>query len=211
MLVNKPREISLNQLLHLGLQSSTQHSLKAIILHWTSGRYEQADNSYHLNIDGKGSILQTCYKLHELKAHTKNRNEDTIGIALCCGYQASYKDLGHIYYGPCPPTMAQVEQAAKAIAVLCMTLGWIVSYNTVKTHFELALENGYGPGSGEPEKRWDLAKVPKTANPTNFDLGGLIFRSRALFYYNQLLEKRRAKEAHAPVPAESFEQIPLLN
>ncbi len=209
MLVNKPREISLNQLLHLGLQSTTQHSLKAIILHWTSERYDRTDDSYHINIDDKGRLYQTCYKLHELKQHTNSRNYDTIGIALCCGYQASYKDLGHIYYGPCPPTLEQVEQAAKAIALLCMTLGLKVSYSTVKTHFELAVENGYGPSSGKTERRWDLAKVPKTANLTSYDLGGLIFRSRALFYYNMLLERKRAREASSSAPTESFHQTKL--
>lgn len=208
MLVSNPREISLNQLMHLGWQVQTQHSLKTIIVHWTSGPYDRADDTYHLNIDDKGRMYQTCYTLQECKQHTQSRNEDTVGIALCCGYQANFKDLCHIYYGPCPPTLDQVEQAAKAIAIMCMTLGLTVSYSTVKTHFEFAMENGYGPGSGKPEQRWDLVKLPSKANLTNYDFGGLIFRSRALFYYNMLLEKSRRK-APSPVPRASFEQTKL--
>lgn len=211
MLVHNPREINSNQLLHLGMQSS-QSSLKAIIVHWTSGRYDQADNDYHINIDGSGKIYQTCYKLHELKNHVKCRCASSIGIALECGYDSAFKDLGHIYYGAFPPTLEQVESAAKAIAILCLTLGMTISAKTVKTHFEFAVENGYGPCSGDPEKRWDLARVPDKANISGCVYGGAVFRARALKYYNELMERRKAREPALKAPRETeFVQTQLFN
>lgn len=153
MQVSRPPLITLSEVLDLA--HVAKGSIHHIYLHWTAGRYHQFFDDYHLNIDADGQIYQTCDLLTDKKAHTYQRNSGAIGIALCCGYDASWN--GNLpYFGSCPPNYVQLYAMATVVAILCQGLGLPISSDVVLTHGEAASLDGYGPGSGDPETRWDL-------------------------------------------------------
>ena len=159
MLVANPKEISLREL--EGLAHEARGAVSRVYLHWTAGRYGQCFSDYHLNIGGGGEILQTCAALTERKAHTWRRNSGAVGVALCCAYGAFLDADGEpVYPQGFEPTQAQVATLAQVIAVLCKELGLPVDAAHVATHCEVALLDGYGPGSGDADLRWDLAYLP---------------------------------------------------
>ena len=104
-------------------------------------------------------------------------NAGAIGIALLCGYDAhcwapagkdaslldvAYEndhlarpDCAVIDYGEEPPTRKQIETMAKIVALLCHELCLPLAEDTVMTHCEIAFVDGYGPGDGDPDMRWD--------------------------------------------------------
>ena len=63
MLITNPRRIYHRELQILARKA--KGSIKHIYLHWTAGRYGQAFDDYHLNIDERGEIYQTCNSLTE--------------------------------------------------------------------------------------------------------------------------------------------------
>ncbi len=188
MLVPTPLTISHRQLYILGCQARGR--LKCLYLHWTAGHYGQAYDDYHINIDRDGTIYQTCTKLTEFKQHTYLRNTDTLGITLCCGYQASCQASGKVHLGGEPPTEQQIATLAQVIAILTYALGLPLAYDTVKTHAEIACEDGYGPGSGDPDMRWDLWYLPDSLEEHRLRLGGVLLRERALQYREHFLYRQ---------------------
>lgn len=157
MQVSNPPLISLRELVDLARSAKGQ--IHHIYLHWTAGRYEQFFDDYHLNIDGKGNVYQTCNQLTDLKAHTYQRNSGAIGIALCCALDASW--TGEMPdFGTVPPTFEQLETLCRVVALLSLVLELPIDAETVMSHCEAASRDGYGPGSGDAETRWDLAYLP---------------------------------------------------
>lgn len=157
MQVSNPPLISLRELVDLARSAKGQ--IHHIYLHWTAGRYEQFFDDYHLNIDGKGNVYQTCNQLTDLKAHTYQRNSGAIGIALCCALDASW--TGEMPdFGTVPPTWEQLEALCRLVALLSLVLELPIDAETVMSHCEAASRDGYGPGSGDAETRWDLAYLP---------------------------------------------------
>lgn len=153
--------------------TSARGQIDTIYLHWTGGRYNQAFNSYHINIDNNGELWTDMSSLLERKSHTWLRNSRAIGIALDCCYDASIDTNGNISYGDYPPTEAQIDTMAKVVAKLCIEIGLPINYSTVMTHAECASIDGYGVGSGDPDMRWDL-----------YGLGDEL-RNRAVGYANE--------------------------
>ncbi|MCE1245618.1 MAG: N-acetylmuramoyl-L-alanine amidase [Firmicutes bacterium] len=129
-------------------------AIKGIVFHWTAGRYDQTFSDYHYNVtfepqSGRANIVKTCSSDDDKKHHTWNRNNERIGISLCCAYQATSANLGNY-----PPTDAQIEAAAALAGKLAHI--YSIKEDEIKTHAEWAFVDGYGPGSGDPETRWDL-------------------------------------------------------
>ena len=60
-----------------------------IYLHWTAGHYQQPFEDYHVNITGDGKILVPDTDLSIYRSHTYKRNSGSIGISLCCCYNAT--------------------------------------------------------------------------------------------------------------------------
>lgn len=178
--------------------------IRHIYLHWTAGHYDQAYDDYHLNIGRDGTVYRTCRSLTEPKAHTWRRNGESIGIALECACGASVvvpvgataeilqgilvgrrqRPLlsAEIDYGKEAPTAAQVESTARLLALLCPALGLEIRPEVVMTHAEAAIEDGYGPCSGDPELRWDLWFLPDPSAPRLLLPGGDLLRGKALWY-----------------------------
>jgi len=177
------RKVTLAELKQIALQSKSSLWAAArsvgqdvkLYLHWTAGHYGQFFSDYHINIDHDGSVYVSTNNLAELKYHTWHRNTGAIGIALACAYQANTNNLG-----PEPPTVQQIEAMAQVVAVLAEVLDLTIDKQRVMTHFEAALIDGYGPGSGDPETRWDLWFLPGVVKGE----GGNVLRGKANWYRN---------------------------
>ena len=191
MLVVNPVTITHQELHMLGLRAKGK--IKHLYLHWTAGYYGQAYSDYHINIDKDGEVYLTCQELYQKKHHTFMRNEDGIGIALCCGVGASFSGKGpdDIDYGECPPTLMQIEKAAQVIAVLADALELPIEFSAVATHAEVAIVDGYGPLSHDEQKRWDLWFLPGTPGNADYRLGGVTLRKKAL-WYKELFDRKIA-------------------
>lgn len=161
-----------------------------VYLHWSAGRYDSVFDDYHINITGAGKIFVTTNDLSEIKSHTWRRNTGSIGISLCCAYNATSNDLGEY-----APTDIQIETIAKVIDVVATGLWLTINKEHVLTHGEAAdNEDGiwchepYGPKNGC--ERWDLEFLETSESP-KYDpwdeehRGGSILRGKAIWYHNQ--------------------------
>ena len=178
-LVEAPERLSCKQLYELALKAKGE--IKAIYLHWTAGRYGQYFDDYHINVDHDGKVYLTCEELTELKAHTWKHNTGSIGVTICCCYEATYdKESGDIDYGPYPPTDKQIDSLIKVVKVLCEALELSCTVAHVRTHYEQAIIDRYGPGQ-DSDCRWDLMFLKDKNFPTrnHLRLGGELIRSRA--------------------------------
>ncbi len=164
-------------------------------LHWSAGHYNTVFNDYHINIKGDGEIVVTG-PLYEVKSHTWKRNTGSVGISLCCGYNANTNDLG-----PEPPTAKQIEAMAQVIAAVCDGLWLTIDKNHVLTHSEAAdnydglnIHEDYGPNT--TCERWDLQYLGTDESPNfiyDFDdprTGGNVLRGKANFYRNLWKEQK---------------------
>ena len=166
-----------------------------VYLHWTAGRYGQRYDDYHINIDKDGSLWASTDDFAETLSHTWHRNTGSIGVTLCCCYQAASNALG-----PYPPTAAQIEAMAQVVAVLAKALWLTIDRDRIMTHAEAAdnmdglLPEGdeYGPCNGC--ERWDLQYLGTPESPswtTDYDspkTGGNVLRGKAIWYQNQMQE-----------------------
>lgn len=171
-------------------QAKSQGRNPKVYLHWSAGRYGSIFDDYHINITGAGKIFVTTNDLSEIKSHTWRRNTGSIGISLCCAYDATTNDLGEY-----APTNIQIETIAKVIDVVATGLWLTINKEHVLTHGEAAdNEDGiwchdpYGPKNGC--ERWDLEFLETSESP-KYDpwdeehRGGSILRGKAIWYHNQ--------------------------
>ena len=97
---------------------------------------------------------------------------------------------------------------AKVVAVLCAALGLEITEQSVMTHAEAAALDGYGPGSGDPETRWDLFWVRDELG--QFHQGGVFLRELARQFSTRLVPtKRNSAPQNAPTQ-EAPLQVPLF-
>ena len=191
------------------LARAARGGIRRIFLHWTGGHYGRNEEAYHLCIDRDGTVYLNCRTFLSYKCHTLDHNSGAIGIALCCGYDgecwapagkdAALLDVAYerdrmprtdcaiIDYGEEPPTREQIEVMAKVVAILCRELRLPIEEDTVMTHCEIAFIDGYGPGDGDPDMRWDLWFLPE-ADTVNGALypGGLLLRAKAQYYLDTM-------------------------
>lgn len=161
-----------------------------IYLHWSAGHYSSFFDDYHINIDYDGRLIL----MDDLDAHlphTYMRNSGSVGISLCCGYQATSNDLG-----PEPPTAAQIEAMAQAIVAVADGLWLTIDKWHVMTHAEaadnidgLTTHEPYGPNNGC--ERWDLQYLGTAESPKflydhdDARTGGNVLRGKANWYRDQ--------------------------
>lgn len=163
-----------------------------VYMHWTAGRYGQAYEDYHINIDEDGSL----YCIGDLdfdkkRDHTWHNNTGSIGIALCCAYGAiAHSGYDAVYPYGYEPTQAQIEAMAMVIATICKH-GHIDIDNCL-THKEQACKDGYGVPygtyvdgvfQGDSDLRWDLWMLPDY-NGEMIE-GGKLLRGKARWYINR--------------------------
>ena len=153
-------------------------------MHWTGGNYGDAYDEYHLNIDKDGELYLTCKSFLDEKFHTYNRHKHALGIALCCCANSKLYGHGRVDFGDQPPTPVQLEKMAQVIAILTHALELPIEFSTVLTHAEAAFMDGYGPGSGDKEMRWDLWYLPDLPFNRAMRPGGTALRKKAQWYYD---------------------------
>ena len=125
-----------------------------VFLHWAGSGYSGASPSYHATIQGDGSVSKTGDYNTFGRRHTWSRNSQGIGISL-----AAMAGGNEHNFGKYPVKDVQYEGMAKLVANILE--GWnqspsYVNVNNIMTHAEAGRVDGYGPGSGDPETRWDL-------------------------------------------------------
>ncbi len=174
------KQITLNELRVMGRRA--RNCIDKIYLHWSAGTYHSYFYDYHINIDSDGKIIATCNGLTETKSHTWRRNTNAVGIVLCCCYGADANNGIDTDFGAYPPTEAQIDSMAQVVAVLCDELGLEVNSSNVMTHCEAALQDGYGPYSGDPDMRWDLWYLPDIPGDGAMKHGGDVIRGKAIWH-----------------------------
>lgn len=175
------RKVTLDELRTMG--EGAKGKIDKIYLHWTAGYYHSFFTDYHVSIDSDGSIWVSTDDLTQRKNHTWHRNGRAIGIALCCCIDASCRADGRVDFGTVPPTEAQIDGMAKAVAVLAETLGLEVDASAVMTHCEAAELDSYGPST--TCERWDLWKLPDYPSGVIKD-GGKVVRGKAIWWQHHM-------------------------
>lgn len=212
MIVENPTHITEAKIKRMAKQARGR--ITTIYLHWTAGHYGDVYDDYHLCIDRDGTVYATCDDFRERKAHTWMRNNGTIGIALCgcsdavcelptaiCAKAAwsaagpgEYRDPyeAMIDLGSEGPTAKQIDVLGKIVAILCYELDLPNSSDRVMTHCEIAFRDGYGPGSGDPETKWDLWFLPDDARNGRLFPGGCLIRGKAAYYLWDMKHRKKA-------------------
>ena len=158
--------------------NSRYSQLVRVIYHWSAGHYGQFFEDYDIQIDADGSIWVPDFELDDVEAHCWRRNSDSVGVALAAAYRGTTRDLG-----PEPPTDAQIDMLMQVTAALAEGFGWPIDKDHFLTHEEMATIDGYGPGSGDPETRWDLWFLRNGEEPGS---GGDQIRQGALNYASSI-------------------------
>ena len=163
-----------------------------IYLHWGASGYTATFDDYDICITGNGDI-HLMGDLDEIRASTWHRNTGSISISwsACLDATLPWRDGDYrADLGTYPPTKEQIEKMAQVVAVIMMALGYTGEYGEgfkehVLTHCEAAMEDGYGPGSGDPQTRWDLFQTTEEDSPWS---GGDVIRGKSVWYWNQYKE-----------------------
>ena len=170
-----------------------------IYLHWSAGKYESVFSDYHINILGDGRIWVATTNFAEVLNHTYMRNTGSVGVSLCCAYNANTNNLGSY-----APTAKQIEIMSQVTCVLADALDLTIDKYRVMTHGEAAdNEDGLNPGyesNGYPQgkygpknsvERWDLEFLGTSESPkynpwaTDGSRGGDVLRGKANWYRGQ--------------------------
>lgn len=160
-----------------------------VYLHWSAGHYGQFWDDYHVQIDEDGAIYVIGDgELDDTLSATWKRNSGSVSVCLLGCVDAEADDLGDE-----PPTDAQIEGMAQAVAALCNGLWLTIDKRHVMTHGEAAdNEDGvhehepYGPKNGC--ERWDLEYLGTDESPeynpyaTDGSRGGDVLRGKANWY-----------------------------
>lgn len=160
-----------------------------VYLHWSAGHYGQFWSDYHVQIDKDGEIYVIADgALDDVLAATWRRNTGSVSVCILGCLDADTNSLGAE-----PPTDAQIESMAQAIAALCNGLWLTIDKQRVLTHGEAAdNEDGIEPhdpyGPRTTCERWDLEYLgtlesPKF-HPWSMDggRGGDVLRGKANWY-----------------------------
>lgn len=175
------RTISLTELKNMG--EAARGSINHIYLHWSAGRHGQYFDDYHINVDADGSLHTNVTSLKEVLSHTWKRNTGAVAISLCACYNATPERCKVGDFGEEPPTPGMIDGMAKAVAVLCESLGLPINKDTVMTHAEVADTMGspdnYGPLT--TWERWDLWYLIDYPSGV-IGNGGDIIRGKAIYW-----------------------------
>jgi len=141
---------------------------RRIFIHWSAGRRRDAypDYTWIVMGDPDGQVRQNYSEENTPIYATWHENGDSIDIAAMGALGAV---LGGTKGGEWP-TALQRERIAYLIAQDAHRWAIPIDRGHVMTHAEIATIDGYGPGSGSPDTRWD------------FYGEGDWFRSKAIWY-----------------------------
>ena len=174
--------------------AATQGRETKLYLHWTAGHYGQFFADYHVQIDQDGEIYVIADgSLDDVLAATWRRNSGSVSVCILGCLDADTNSLGAE-----PPTDAQIESMAKAIAALCNGLWLTIDKQRVLTHGEAAAnEDGIRPHPAyalwhdeihDGDTRWDLEYLGTMESPKYYPTatdgmrGGDVLRGKANWY-----------------------------
>ncbi|GAC1444481.1 MAG: hypothetical protein NVS2B8_02170 [Vulcanimicrobiaceae bacterium] len=141
-------------------------------LHWTGDDYRTVFPAYHFCIALGDDDRPTVVATHDLRAnmrdvragdapyaaHTRGRNSYAIGVSVCGMRDATPNDFGRF-----PLRDDSVRLMCALVADLARTYAIVVGADTIRTHAEAALDDGYF-GAGDDE-RWDIARLHASDSP----------------------------------------------
>lgn len=146
-------------------------SLRRIYLHWSVEQWGCLDGQYNGEIDLEGgkwvmkithNPLDNARALHpgdDYAAHTYHRNSQAFGLAITGMVGATTSDFGEEPINVHGLEFLCAGAAAVAQRYNIDTAGTINGEPTVMTHAEAAIADNYFPGDGDPNSRWDLARL----------------------------------------------------
>lgn len=165
-----------------------------IYLHWSAGTYDQFSDHYHVCIDGDGGYHLMHEDMSTVVQGTWKRNSGSVSVALAGCDGAGSTDLGDY-----PPTAAQIESMAKAIAAIADALDLTIDKEHVLTHGEAAnnedgddrwhnpyawWNDSYHDGDTRGDLEWLGTAESPSYNPyaTDGTRGGDILRGKGNWY-----------------------------
>ena len=169
--------------------AATQGRETKVYLHWSAGHYGQFWSDYHVQIDRDGEIYVIADgELDDVLEATYRRNSGSVSVCILGCLDADTNRLGAE-----PPTDAQIESMAQAIAALSNGLWLTIDKQRVLTHGEAAdNEDGIEPhdpyGPRTTCERWDLEYLGTLESPkfhpwsTDGGRGGDVLRGKANWY-----------------------------
>jgi murein DD-endopeptidase MepM/ murein hydrolase activator NlpD len=131
---------------------------KKIFLHWTAGGYNDNPSGFGYNavFDGSGK-KQQIRPYNQAGEHTWRRNANSVGLAVAA--MGGKTDPWSV-----PPKANQISAMTAEAAKIAKSWGWKasdVNSKNIMTHAEIAKIDGYGPGSGDKQMRWDFLQTEK--------------------------------------------------
>ena len=163
------------------------------IFHWAASGYRATFDDYHLCILDDGEV-HMMGDFDVPKPHCWHENTGSIGISISACLDATLPWIDGDYradFGTYPPTKEQIDKMAQICAVIMMALGYTGEYGEgfkehAATHCEMAIQDGYGPGSGDSETRWDLFQTTEEDAPWS---GGDVIRGKAIWWWQRFKEE----------------------
>lgn len=138
-------------------------AMRRIVLHWTAGAYKASNSDkshYHFCVEDDGTIVRgyktildnvsTSDQVYAM--HTRGLNTGSIGIAVCCMFQATETPFKP---GPYPMTKKQAEVLCLVAADLCEFYNLSPSKDVVLGHGEV--EDTLGV---QQAGKWDPMVLP---------------------------------------------------
>ena len=167
-----------------------------IYLHWSGGSYTSVPDAYNTVVTGDGDVKYIHEYTKSGLAHTWRRNSKGVGLGIAAMGVKSGEWNERQAWKDYPPTPKQIEELTKEAAKLAVEWGWNKSEidRKVITHAEAAIKDGYGPGSGDEEMRWDFHYLDPNKK---HESGGNILRKKVKHHYDRI----KAKQAQDAVLA----------
>lgn len=165
-----------------------------IYLHWSGGSYNSVPNAYNTVVTGDGDVKHVHEYTKSGLAHTWRRNSRGVGLGIAAMGVKSGEWNERQAWKDYPPTPKQLGALTLEAARLAISWGWNRSEieRRVITHAEAALQDGYGPGSGDAEMRWDFHYLdPNRKHET----GGKILRDEIRRQFD-ILKAKESKTTH---------------
>ena len=167
-----------------GVPFSASKPMQQIYLHWAGTPYNAAPSVYNSIAKGDGTLVRShAYGAGGL-AHTSGRNSRGVGLSIAAMGVKGGKWSEKRAWKEFPPTNAQLNAMTAEAARIAIAWGWKksdISKSKILTHAEAALKDGYGPGSGDSQMRWDYHYMNPGGKPGS---GGEILRNMIRKHYD---------------------------
>ena len=167
-----------------GVPFSASKPMQQIYLHWAGTPYNAAPSVYNSIAKGDGTLVRNhAYGAGGL-AHTSGRNSRGVGLSIAAMGVKGGKWSEKRAWKEFPPTNAQLNAMTAEAARIAIAWGWKksdISKSKILTHAEAALQDGYGPGSGDSQMRWDYHYMNPGGRPGS---GGEILRNMIKKHYD---------------------------